>query len=172
MDGKNIAIWVVVAAAIVAVGFLILRPATGSTGVVNVDAQEAEELVADGVRTIDVRTPGEYDTARIPGAENVPVQAVEAASASWDPSEPILIYCATGSRSAGVVDYLAEQGFETIYHLDAGVVTWQGEIEKGVATAGTTSDAQDSATAPAEAETQTADETTAIPVMYEFYTDT
>jgi rhodanese-related sulfurtransferase len=123
-----------------------------------------EQLVADGVRVVDVRTEGEYAAGRIPGSENVPVAQIEVASSTWDKEEPIAIYCATGSRSASVVDYLAEQGFSTIYHLDAGIVTWAGEVESGAAAAVPTEQPTED---PAAAE-----ESSEIPVMYEFYTDT
>jgi rhodanese-related sulfurtransferase len=155
MDGKKIAIWVGVAIAIVAVGFLVFRPA-GETGVVDVDAQRMQELVDEGVRVIDVRTEGEYQAGHIPGAELVPMNQVTAAAEGWDKTEPIAIYCATGSRSIEVVNYLAEQGFETVYHYASGIVTWEGEVETGGTVA---------ATEP------TTTETSGIPVMYEFYTD-
>ena len=153
MKNKQLLIWGAAIIAVIGVGFLILSPKGGS--VENVDAARMAELVDQGVRVIDVRTPGEYDAGRIPGAENIPVNEVEAASASWDPAQPIAIYCATGSRSVGVVDYLSQQGFAEVYHYDAGIVTWAGEVERGAAAV---------AAAPVP-------ETSGTPVMYEFFTD-
>jgi rhodanese-related sulfurtransferase len=155
MDGKKVAIWIGVAIALVLVGFLVFRPA-GDTGVIDVDAQRMQELVDEGVRVVDVRTEGEYQAGHIPGAELVGMNEIQAAAQGWNTSEPIAIYCATGSRSIDVVNYLAEQGFETVYHYASGIVTWEGEIERGAAVA--TAD-------PVETETS------GIPVMYEFYTD-
>ena len=155
MDAKKIAIWVGVAIVLVVVGFLVFKPAGGGSGVVDVDAQEMQELVDEGVLVVDVRTEGEYQAGHIPGAELVPINDIPAVSQGWDKTEPIAIYCATGSRSIEVVNYLAEQGFETIYHYASGIVTWEGEVESGAP----------AVAAPAPAETS------GIPVMYEFYTD-
>jgi len=154
MDAKKIAIWVGVAAVIVVIGFLVLKPAA-ATGVIDVDAQKVQELMDDGVRVIDIRTPGEYEAGHIVGSELVPMNELPTESQAWDKTEPVIIYCATGSRSVEVVNYLAEQGFDTIYHYASGIVTWDGEVERGTASA--------VPVPPVEAP--------GVPVMYEFYTD-
>ena len=152
MKNSKIIIWGLAAAVVVTLGFLIMRPAGG---VKNVDPAEFQQLMADGVRVIDVRTPGEFESARIPGAENVPMNMLEAEAATWDTSQPVAVYCATGSRSIDAVEFLAAQGFSTIYHLSAGIVAWNGPVEQGEAAAVAASDV----------------EVTGTPVMYEFYTD-
>lgn len=159
MKNPKIILWVVVAIAVVAVVALLMRPAgSGGQGVVNVDSAKLQELsAAGGVRIIDVRTPGEFEAAHIPGAENVPVETVASALAAWDKAQPIAVYCATGSRSVTAVQALEQAGFTTIYHLNAGIVSWQGDIQTGAAVASTT--------------TPPAAKPTATPVMYEFYTD-
>jgi rhodanese-related sulfurtransferase len=158
MDSKKIVIWVIVAIVLVGGAFLLFRP-TSSGGVTDVNAQEMQELADQGVRIVDVRTPGEYEAGHIPGAELVPVNVIQAESQNWDKTEPLAIYCATGSRSIEVVNYLADQGFEEIYHYASGIVTWEGEVERG-----------DAALA-AEAAPAPETETSGLPVMYEFYTD-
>ena len=152
MKNSKLIVWALIAAVVVAVGFLIMRPAGG--GVQDVDSAELQALIDQGVHVIDVRTPGEFDAGRIPGAENVPVNEIEAASATWDRSQPIAVYCATGSRSISAVEYLASQGFSTIYHLNEGMVAWTGQVEQGAVVA------QDVSV-----------ETSGTAVMYEFYTD-
>ena len=37
---------------------------------------------------------------------------------------PILVYCAVGSRSAQVVNYLVRQGYPEIYNLYGGIYSW------------------------------------------------
>ncbi|MFU8890590.1 MAG: rhodanese-like domain-containing protein [Anaerosomatales bacterium] len=153
MDAKKILLWAVVALVIIVGAVFLMRPASG--GVQNVTPDRAAELVADGVRVVDVRTPGEYDLSHIPGAENVPMDVLASEASAWDPGEPLLVYCTTGARSAQAVTYLEAQGFETIYHLDAGIVTWSGDLEKG------------SEIAEMPADVKPGDS----PVMYEFSTD-
>ena len=153
-------VWAVVAVVVIAIGFLVFKPAAdtpGAQGLVNVDAAKAAELVADGnVHVVDVRTAGEFEAGHLKGAENVPVEQVASVAASWDKTTPLLVYCATGSRSSGAVSQLQSMGFGTIYHLSQGLVSWTGELDKGASTP--------VAQAPAV-------QTNGTPVMYEFYTD-
>jgi rhodanese-related sulfurtransferase len=134
--GKNIkyVVWIVVAIVVGGLAFALFRPADeGGRGVQDVDAARMSELVAQGVRVIDVRTGGEFEGGRIPGAENVPMDQLESASQSWDRTQPVAVYCATGSRSSSAVQYLEQQGFETIYHFANGIASWNGETERGTA---------------------------------------
>ena len=158
-NGKYI-VWGLAALAILALGFALFQPTGGGDaagqGVVDVDAARMAELVAEGVRVVDVRTPGEFEAGHIAGSENVPMNEVEAAVATWDKTEPVAIYCATGSRSISVVQYMEQLGFSTVYHYASGVVTWEGDLDRGTAVA----------QAPPVAE-----EVLDSPVLYEFYTD-
>ena len=155
MKPNKIIIWTVGILALVAIAVLVMKPASG--GVTNVDTAEMADLAADGVRVVDVRTAGEFGAGHIPGAENVPVSTFNSVAQGWNPDEPIAIYCATGSRSVEAVNYLESLGFSEVYHYNAGIVTWTGEIDSGTAVAAATPDV------PAE--------TFDSPVMYEFYTD-
>jgi rhodanese-related sulfurtransferase len=158
-NGKYI-VWGLAALAILALGFTLFQPAGDGDavgqGVVDVDAARMGELVAEGVRVVDVRTPGEFEAGHITGSENIPMNEIEAAVATWDKTEPVAIYCATGSRSISVVQYMEQLGFSTVYHYASGVVTWAGDLDRGTAVA----------QAPPIAE-----ETLDSPVLYEFYTD-
>ena len=134
MDRKTVVMWAVAAALIIGVGALMFIPA--ESGAQDVSAQRAAELVAEKIRVIDVRTSGEFEAGHIPGAENVPVNRLSEEAAGWDLAEPLLIYCATGARSADAVRILSGAGFETIYHLSAGIIAWQGDVSQGADTAG------------------------------------
>lgn len=154
MNSKTI-MWVIVGVAVAAAAFFLFRPAGGG-GVQNVDAAEAAAAIAKGdVRVIDVRTAGEFQMGHISGAENVPIDQLAASMGSWDRSQKLLVYCATGARSATAVQTLSGAGFTDILHLAAGIQSWQGELEKGQAAADPAPSGVPSGT----------------PVMYEFYTD-
>jgi rhodanese-related sulfurtransferase len=154
MDTKKLLIWGGVALVAVAGLFLLMRPVDSAAGG-NISPDRAAELAAEGVRVIDVRTPGEYETSHLPGAELVPMSELVSAAASWDTSEPLLVYCTTGARSTQAVQYLESQGFETVYHMNDGIIAWEGDLEQG------------SEVAPMPADVTP----TATPVMYEFFTD-
>jgi len=141
---------------LVVVGGLALALGATSSGPGDVDNARAAELIDDGVHVVDVRTAAEYAMGHIPGAENVPLNELSAAAASWDPDAPVLVYCAVGDRSASATEMLVAAGFSQVYNLSAGIADWDGDIV-------TETDAADVPTAePAES---------GLPVLYEFYTD-
>jgi phage shock protein E len=149
-------VWVAVAVIVAAAAFFVLRPSGG--GVEDVDAAGLLAAQEAGARVIDVRTAGEYEAGHIPGAENVPVDQVSQAMESWSREEPIVVYCATGSRSVSAVETLKSGGFEDIKHFSQGIVAYQGPVEGGQATAAAPPPAPDPVVS-------------GTPVMYEFYTD-
>ena len=73
---------------------------------------------------LDVRTPGEYRQVRLEGARLIPIDQLTRRIAELPKDRPILVYCAVGSRSAQVVNYLARQGYPEIYNLDGGIFAW------------------------------------------------
>jgi rhodanese-related sulfurtransferase len=151
-------VWAVVAVVLVGAAYLGLKPSSAPKGVVNVDTAKVEKLITDSkIRIVDVRTAGEFEIGHLSGAINAPVDEIQTLAAGWDRAQPLLVYCATGERSAEAVQQLQSMGFQTIYHFSAGLIAWQGKLDKG--TAGTV------AQAPAV-------QTNGIPVMYELYTDT
>ena len=151
-------IWVAVAVAVVGGVFLLTRPASeGAKGVVDVNAAKVQELVDAGdAHIVDVRTASEFEAGHLKNAENVPVDQVATVARDWDRAEPLLVYCATGSRSSGAVSQLQSMGFRTIYHFSQGLVAWQGDLETG------------GSQQVAQAEPV---KTSGKPVMYEFFTD-
>jgi rhodanese-related sulfurtransferase len=85
-----------------------------------VDARRARELVAAGVRVVDVRTPAEYDAGHLPGAVNIPFDQIEArAGELGPPSTPVLLYCRSGRRSGIAGEALRKLGFTEQYDLQA-----------------------------------------------------
>lgn len=145
--------WILVALVVLLVGAVAVVSSGGpSAGLI--DSDQLTELQASGARIVDVRTAAEHQMARIPGSENVPLGDLADASSGWDPAEPIVLYCATGNRSAEAAKVLEAAGFERVYDLAGGIAAWTGPIEDGEPTA---------AFAPQSP--------TTTPVLYEFYTD-
>jgi len=139
-----------VLAAVVLLALAGCAPAPG-----NVSNEQFKQLQADGVRIIDVRTPAEFESGYIEGAENVPIDELAVTAESWDRTEPIALYCATGNRSADGMQTLQKMGFEEVYNLTEGIAGWDGDTVGGSESAGGTTDPSVSG----------------LPVMYEFYTD-
>jgi rhodanese-related sulfurtransferase len=81
-------------------------------------AGKAKELVAAGAALIDVRTPGEFAAGHIDGARNIPVNEIRARAAEVGPREtPVVVYCASGSRSAAAAMMLRGAGFSKVVNL-------------------------------------------------------
>ena len=85
-------------------------------------------------RLIDVREQDEWDTARIPGAELLPLSQWPAIAQRHltDPAEPLLIHCHHGMRSANAADYLLRNGFTDVTNVAGGIDAWSQEIDPGV----------------------------------------
>jgi phage shock protein E len=80
----------------------------------------ARELIQGGARLIDVRSPGEFSSGHLPGAVNVPVGSIaDRASTLGSTNAPIILYCASGTRSAMARSVLTRKGFTKVYNLGA-----------------------------------------------------
>jgi rhodanese-related sulfurtransferase len=152
--------WIVAGAVVLVVAAIVAIGALGRSGPLpasgDVTNAEAKSLIQRGARIVDVRTPDEFAAGRIPGAENVPMDQVAERARSWDKAEPVLLYCATGSRSADVLQQLVQAGFQHVYNLKEGIVAWDGDVDSG-------------STAKSVAGLQPLP--SGLPAMYEFFTD-
>ncbi len=92
----------------------------------NVKPQEAFNLVnqRSDLYLLDVRTLGEYQQTRLEGARLIPIGQFTKRLSEVPKNRPILVYCAVGSRSAQVVNYLARKGYPEIYNLYGGIYAW------------------------------------------------
>jgi rhodanese-related sulfurtransferase len=85
-----------------------------------VDGPAARQLVADGVKVVDVRTPAEFAAGHVPGAINIPFDEMAArAGELGGPSTPVLVYCRSGRRSGIAAQTLKEKGFTRLWDLQA-----------------------------------------------------
>jgi sulfur-carrier protein adenylyltransferase/sulfurtransferase len=95
-----------------------------------VDPQGAsEELAAGGVALIDTREPVEFQEAHLEGAELVrPTDVTERIEGLVpDRSQRVLLYCASGNRSARAADELRELGYENIASVAGGIKAWEAD---------------------------------------------
>ncbi|MBN0042550.1 rhodanese-like domain-containing protein [Streptomyces actuosus] len=78
-------------------------------------------------RMLDVRTPGEFRTAHIPGAYNVPLDTLrehrDELLAHLD--EEVVLVCRSGGRAQQAEKALAEAGLPNLRVLDGGMVAWE-----------------------------------------------
>ncbi len=77
---------------------------------------------------VDIRTIGEYKRGHIAGVSNnidfLKPDFLEKMDA-FDKSEPIVIYCQVGGRSARAATLLKKNGFDKVYDYGVGFSDWQ-----------------------------------------------
>ena len=78
---------------------------------------------------LDVRSAFEFGGDKIAGAQNVSYSASDFKPniEKLDKDKIYLVYCATGSRSAGACKVMKEMGFKKIYNLKGGIEHWKSE---------------------------------------------
>lgn len=70
------------------------------------------EKIKAGARVVDVRTPDEFADGAYPGAVNIPLAALLARLPELEPKDrPVVLYCASGARSAQAARLLKQAGF-------------------------------------------------------------
>lgn len=111
MDSNKIALFV----AIMLVVWMFLQRRGG------VSSAEAKRLVKEeGARLLDVRSPGEFASGHLDGARNVPVQELAGRIGEVGAKDvPVVVYCASGMRSATAAKMLREAGFTKVANLGA-----------------------------------------------------
>ena len=73
------------------------------------------EKIKQGATTIDIRTPAEYESGHYGGAKNIPLQELKERLAEvGDKNKAIVVYCASGMRSAQAAKILTEAGFTDV----------------------------------------------------------
>lgn len=74
---------------------------------------QAEKLVAEGGRWLDVRLPSEFEAFHEPEAINIPLYFIRLKLSTLDPNTPYVVVCDTGRRSSAGSFILNERGFNT-----------------------------------------------------------
>jgi sulfur-carrier protein adenylyltransferase/sulfurtransferase len=95
-----------------------------------VDSTQALDSLRDSERgcvIVDVREREEWDEGHLPGAVHVPRGHLESRieRALPDKSRPVLVYCASGNRSAFAAKTLEELGYDHVVSLAGGFTDWK-----------------------------------------------
>jgi len=92
----------------------------------DISSREAKALLEKNrnVFLLDVRTPQENSQARLPGTVLIPINEFERRIKEVPRNRTILVYCAVGSRSKPVAEYLSRNGYKDVYHMTDGIVGW------------------------------------------------
>ena len=98
-----------------------------------ISTTEAATLLKDGSATlVDVRTPGEYEIARIEGCRLVDDAMAKEIVETWPKDTPIITVCHHGVRSLGAAEFLRQQGFTKAKSMRGGIDAWSMTVDPSV----------------------------------------
>lgn len=108
--------------------FVLLLAAVTQAGAAerDISSREAKAILDKNkaVYLLDVRTPQEYSQARLAGSVLIPISDFERRVNEVPKNRPVLVYCAVGSRSKPVANFLARRGNADVYNMTDGIVGW------------------------------------------------
>jgi rhodanese-related sulfurtransferase len=84
------------------------------------DVREAQELAIAPLNLPDAPTL------------HMPMHLVPLRRSELDAARPVVVFCHHGARSAQVVAYLSNQGFDEVYNLDGGTDAWSRLVDPSV----------------------------------------
>ena len=98
--------------------------------ITEVDPKEVHQVTNNGNEAVivDVREQHEYEEAHLPGARHVPRGHLESRieGAAPDRSQRVVLYCASGNRSALAAHTLGEAlGYERVESMTGGITLWK-----------------------------------------------
>jgi sulfur-carrier protein adenylyltransferase/sulfurtransferase len=94
-----------------------------------VDPAQVSEHLGNGIILVDVRESTEWDAGHIPGAKHVPRAYLESRienAVGSDRDQEIVLYCASGQRSALAAHTLKEElGYPNVKSMTGGITLWK-----------------------------------------------
>jgi rhodanese-related sulfurtransferase len=106
---------------------LLAGCSSSAAGVANMNVSEFSKKITEaGVITVDVRTPGEFMTGHIQGAQNIDFESgnFENQISTLDKNGTYAVYCRSGNRSGQAVAIMHDAGFHNVYNLNGGIIDW------------------------------------------------
>jgi thiosulfate sulfurtransferase len=93
-----------------------------------ISIEEANQMIAEGNVTLaDVRDESSFRQSHIANAHTLNNSTLELFIEDADKTLPLIVYCYHGHSSQGAAQYLAQQGFNSVYSMDGGFEQWRQE---------------------------------------------
>ncbi len=80
---------------------------------------------------LDVREPHEYEIAQIKGSRLIPLGSLPEKFSELDKTQPIVVHCKMGGRSARAVEFLRSKGYDAV-NAAGGIHAWSERIDPTV----------------------------------------
>lgn len=78
---------------------------------------------------VDIRDPGSYGAAHIPGALHLHDGNVQEFIQHTDKNADVVVYCYHGNSSLGAAAYFIESGFKNVASMSGGFEAWRQVYE-------------------------------------------
>ncbi|VAX13183.1 hypothetical protein MNBD_GAMMA24-1943 [hydrothermal vent metagenome] len=78
----------------------------------------------DDIHVIDVREMNEFSNGTMPGAKAIPMATIPVRLNELQQDKELVIICRSGARSAQVCMFLQQQGFDKVFNLRGGLMSW------------------------------------------------
>jgi rhodanese-related sulfurtransferase len=79
----------------------------------------------DDVFLLDVREDDEWTAGHAPGAVHVPMMEIPIRTDEVPDDRDVVVVCRMGQRSAQVVAWLMQNGYDRVINLDGGMAGWE-----------------------------------------------
>jgi rhodanese-related sulfurtransferase len=99
----------------------------GSKSVIPVQAVQL--LNREDALPLDIRSAADFEKGHIINARNIPMAELKTRLEELKKlkDRPLVVYCATGTTSAGALKELSAAGFERLYSLKGGIAAWRSD---------------------------------------------
>jgi rhodanese-related sulfurtransferase len=104
-------------------------------GIPTITVDQIPTPLPGDVTLLDVREPMEWTHGRADGAVHVPMMDIPDRLGDLPRDQRLLVICKVGGRSAQVVGYLVQNGFDAV-NVDGGMLEWAAAGKPMTADAG------------------------------------
>ncbi len=92
--------------------------------------EELREMDKNDYYLVDVRTPDEYALGDIDGSTNIPLQGFRDQLQRIPKDRTVIVHCASGLRSYFAARILMQNGYDDVYNLSGGYITYETATQK------------------------------------------
>ncbi len=120
--------WYWVALAVFSGGWLLIETLRAQGDKTQLSPLEATMMInREDAAVLDVRDLGEYEQRHIPNARHIPLSELPKRGGELGKykARPLIVYCASGMRSASAISALRKEGFENLFNLRGGLQEWE-----------------------------------------------
>jgi adenylyltransferase/sulfurtransferase len=108
--------------------------APAAAGAAEITVQELQQQLqrGDSVFVLDVRNPEEFQICRLAGSTLIPLPELPRRFQELDRTREIVVHCKSGMRSAKAIQFLRQQGFDSLKNLKGGILAWADQIDRSM----------------------------------------